>query len=155
MAVLRFVLSLPWLLLREVLIRSDRDYWRMLSATSEPHSLSGYWEFVEARQAIEVSGMHDRTNIHNWDDVLEDDEEDEFDEEDDNQFDEESNSGKSRLKKAEEMLGLEEGDYDEKEMKRAFAQAMKTAHPDHGGTDEAARAVNNARDVIRKHHGWD
>lgn len=150
MAVLRFVLSLPWLLLREVLIRSDRDYWRMLSATSEPHSLGGYWEFVEARQAIEMSGMHDRTNTQNWDDVLEDDDEDEFEEETD-QFDPRN----SRLSKAAELLGLEENGYDAKVMKRAFAQAMKTAHPDHGGTDEAARAVNNARDVIRKHHGWD
>lgn len=125
----------------------------MLSATGETHSLAGYWEFVEARQPIEISGQHDRTNTQNWDDILDEDEDDY--EQDADPFYDEPKPQNSRLKKAEEQLGLEEGEYDEKAMKRAFTKAMKAAHPDHGGTDQATHAVNNARDVIREHHGWD
>lgn len=159
---LRFFFRLPWFLLRELLIRTDRDYWRMLAVTGEPHSLDGYWEFVEVRQVMEKSGQHDRTNKLNWDDLGEEEEdfdpepdEPEFEPEEEPQEKPDPKPRKTALQKAEELLGLESGQYDEKALKRAFAKAMKAAHPDHGGTDEKARAVNHARDVIRRAKGWD
>ena len=51
------------------------------------------------------------------------------------------------------LLGLD-GEFSQAEFKRAFKRAIKAAHPDQGGTEARARAVTNAREIIRKHHGW-
>ncbi|WOS62032.1 J domain-containing protein [Sinorhizobium fredii] len=40
------------------------------------------------------------------------------------------------------------------DLKRAYKQAIRLAHPDAGGSAAAAQAVNAARDVIARRHGW-
>ena len=158
MAFLRLLLSLPWLILREVLIRTDRDYWRMLAVTTQPHTQKGYWDFVEMRQILERSGQYDRTDKAAWTDATRDGEADpepEEPEEPEEEQQPEPVPEPSPMELAEELLGLKAGQYDQKAFKRAFNKAMKKAHPDHGGTNEAARMVNDARDVIRQKHGWD
>jgi hypothetical protein len=55
--------------------------------------------------------------------------------------------------KALSLLGLHE-DCTQEELTRAFRSAMAQAHPDKGGTDEQAMAVNAARNIIKSHKGW-
>ncbi len=50
-------------------------------------------------------------------------------------------------------LGLGPG-FSPADLKRAYKQAMKIAHPDAGGSPAAAQAVNAARDFIARRHGW-
>jgi len=50
-------------------------------------------------------------------------------------------------------LGLAPG-FTQLDLKRAYKQAIRLAHPDAGGSAAAAQAVNAARDVIARHHGW-
>lgn len=40
------------------------------------------------------------------------------------------------------------------DLKHAYKQAIRLAHPDAGGSMQAAQAVNAARDVIARRHGW-
>lgn len=51
------------------------------------------------------------------------------------------------------LLGLQNG-FTQAELSRAYKEAMKKAHPDAGGSVEAAQAVNAARDLITDHMGW-
>lgn len=50
-------------------------------------------------------------------------------------------------------LGLAPG-FTQLDLKRAYKQAIRLAHPDAGGSAAAAQAVNIARDVIARRHGW-
>lgn len=48
------------------------------------------------------------------------------------------------------LLGLEAG-YSEKALSKAYRQAIAAAHPDApGGSEEAAKQINAARDVLRR-----
>lgn len=51
------------------------------------------------------------------------------------------------------LLGLEDS-FTEAELKAAYRRAIFDAHPDRGGSAEAAHAVNEARDLIRRRRGW-
>ena len=42
----------------------------------------------------------------------------------------------------------------QKELTRAFRSAMAQAHPDKGGTNEQAMALNAARNIVKSHNGW-
>ncbi|MBL4642861.1 MAG: hypothetical protein JKY44_04630 [Flavobacteriaceae bacterium] len=153
---LRFLLSTPWLLLRFLLIQTDRDYSRMLIATSQTHSLSGYWEFVELRREEERTGEYDRTNKFNWEDIDDFEEDaDPYDNEEESEPDTPPKDRKLPLQQAEELLDLIAGAYDEKALKTAWSQKMKEVHPDVGGTDEQAQAVNKARETVKSFKGWD
>lgn len=44
--------------------------------------------------------------------------------------------------------------FTQKAFSKAYRRAMMAAHPDAGGTTEAAQAVNAARDLIRRRNGW-
>lgn len=50
-------------------------------------------------------------------------------------------------------LGLKPG-FTLDDLKRAYKRAIRIAHPDAGGSAQAAQAVNAARDVIARRHGW-
>jgi hypothetical protein len=50
-------------------------------------------------------------------------------------------------------LGLGPG-FTPADLKRAYKQAIRLAHPDAGGSAAAAQAVNAARDFIARRHGW-
>lgn len=52
------------------------------------------------------------------------------------------------------LLRLDPDGFTEKEFKRNYRYAIMVNHPDRGGSDEAATAINIARDVIRQAHGW-
>ena len=52
------------------------------------------------------------------------------------------------------LLGLPEEGFDSSELSRAYRQAIVTAHPDVGGNPAMAKALNVARDLIRKQQGW-
>ena len=49
--------------------------------------------------------------------------------------------------RARKVLGLKPG-ADEAAIRAAHRRVMKSAHPDHGGSDWLARQVNEARDVL-------
>jgi len=51
------------------------------------------------------------------------------------------------------LLGLEPG-FSRTALSRAYKQAMKHAHPDAGGSTRKAQAVNAARDLLKRTHGW-
>ena len=51
------------------------------------------------------------------------------------------------------LLDLEPGCTPE-QLKAAHRRAIMSAHPDRGGSEEMARAINEARTVIRAHYGW-
>ncbi len=51
------------------------------------------------------------------------------------------------------LLGLQE-DCTHAEFTRAFRSAIALAHPDRGGTNEQAMALNAARNIVRSHKGW-
>jgi hypothetical protein len=51
------------------------------------------------------------------------------------------------------LLGLREP-FAKADLKRVYRQAMKTAHTDAGGTNEAAVALNTARDLVMAVKGW-
>jgi len=51
------------------------------------------------------------------------------------------------------LLGLEPG-FNRTALSRAYKQAMKHAHPDVGGTTRKAQAVNAARELLMRAHGW-
>lgn len=50
-------------------------------------------------------------------------------------------------------LGLTPG-FTRIDLKRAYMQAIRLAHPDAGGSAAAAQAVNAARDLIARRHRW-
>jgi hypothetical protein len=51
------------------------------------------------------------------------------------------------------LLGLaEQCDHDA--LVKAYRQAMRTAHPDRGGSTKQAQALNEARARIARHNGW-
>lgn len=50
-------------------------------------------------------------------------------------------------------LGLAPG-FTLADLKRAYKQAIRLNHPDAGGSAAAAQAVNSARDLIARRHGW-
>lgn len=52
------------------------------------------------------------------------------------------------------LLGLPTDGFGPDELKRAYRQAMKRAHPDQGGSAAATAAVIEARAVIINHFGW-
>lgn len=54
---------------------------------------------------------------------------------------------------ARHLLGLESG-FSRTALSRAYKQAMKHAHPDAGGTTRKAQAVNAARELLMRAHGW-
>lgn len=167
-----FFITLPWLLLRTILVYSDRDYWRFLEAASEQHSLPTYWKFVGARRAEETTGRHDRTDEAVWQNIAdaaseeteeEIDEEPAFDEDDGDYFEEEEPEPKPKekpkpkgptpLEKAEKTLGLKPP-YKSIDLKKAYGAKIREAHPDKGGSVEQAQEINAARDFIKKHKGW-
>jgi hypothetical protein len=51
------------------------------------------------------------------------------------------------------LLGLTPG-FTHQALKRAYHAAIRIAHPDAGGSVEAAQAVNSAYRLIRQIHGW-
>lgn len=51
------------------------------------------------------------------------------------------------------LLSLEPG-FSRTALSRAYKQAMKHAHPDAGGSTTKAQAVNAARDLLMRAHGW-
>jgi hypothetical protein len=51
------------------------------------------------------------------------------------------------------LFGLSPG-FTQSDLARAYIKAIKTAHPDAGGSLEKAQAVNVARDAIELRHGW-
>lgn len=50
-------------------------------------------------------------------------------------------------------LGLP-ANFTQVELSRAYKIAIRKAHPDLGGSHEKAQAVNTARDLLARHHGW-
>jgi len=54
---------------------------------------------------------------------------------------------------ARRVLGLPE-EFSKGELKAAFHEAMKRAHPDAGGTVESAQKINEAREIIELEKGW-
>lgn len=52
-----------------------------------------------------------------------------------------------------DLLGLSDP-FTSGELKRVYRQAMKAAHPDAGGINNAAQELNAARDLIMKVKGW-
>lgn len=51
------------------------------------------------------------------------------------------------------LLGLAPG-FSRPALNRAYKQAMKHAHPDAGGSSRKAQAVNAARELLMRAHGW-
>jgi len=51
-------------------------------------------------------------------------------------------------------LGLPIDGFGEDDLKRAYREAIKRAHPDQGGSAAETRAVMRARERIRQHFGW-
>lgn len=51
------------------------------------------------------------------------------------------------------LLGLAPG-FTQAALKRAYRAAISRTHPDAGGTDDAAQAVNGAYALILQTHGW-
>lgn len=51
------------------------------------------------------------------------------------------------------LLGLAPG-FTHQALKRAYHAAIRIAHPDAGGSVEAAQAVNRAYQLVRQVHGW-
>lgn len=52
------------------------------------------------------------------------------------------------------ILGLTEGAFTRDDLKRAYRQAIRAAHPDLSGNTEDAARINRARDDINTHYGW-
>lgn len=52
------------------------------------------------------------------------------------------------------LLGLTEGAFTRDDLKRAYRQAIRAAHPDLTGNTEDAVRINRARDDINNHYGW-
>lgn len=61
--------------------------------------------------------------------------------------------GVDALEAACSLLGLAPS-FSRDEFKQAYRRAIRATHPDHGGSDEAAQAVNAARELIERHYGW-
>ncbi|MDG4901417.1 MULTISPECIES: hypothetical protein [unclassified Mesorhizobium] len=55
--------------------------------------------------------------------------------------------------KALSLLGLTPG-FTKEALKRAYRTTMRAAHPDGGGSAQAAQAVNGAYDFVLQVHGW-
>jgi len=51
------------------------------------------------------------------------------------------------------LFGLEPG-FSRAALSRAYKQAMRQVHPDVGGSTAKAQAVNAARDLLLRAHGW-
>lgn len=51
------------------------------------------------------------------------------------------------------LLGLAPG-FTQTALKRAYRAAIRTAHPDAGGTEAAAQAINSAYELILHAHDW-
>ena len=54
---------------------------------------------------------------------------------------------------ARERLGLG-AEFTEDELKQAWKRAIRKAHPDAGGSEWEARAINAARERLARQHGW-
>ena len=52
------------------------------------------------------------------------------------------------------LLGLPRNGFSASELKRAYRDAIKAAHPDQGGSSRETIAVMNARARINEHFGW-
>ncbi len=52
------------------------------------------------------------------------------------------------------ILGLPPEGFSKQQLSRAYRHAMRTAHPDLGGSQAKAKALNIARDIIRSQQGW-
>lgn len=52
------------------------------------------------------------------------------------------------------LLGLPVEGFAKPELSRAYRRAIVTAHPDVGGNQALAKALNVARDLIRQEQGW-
>ncbi len=52
------------------------------------------------------------------------------------------------------LLGLPVEGFTKAQLSRAYRTAMRKAHPDLGGSPSCAKAINIARDLIRKQQGW-
>ncbi|GLP88069.1 J domain-containing protein [Tritonibacter mobilis] len=52
------------------------------------------------------------------------------------------------------LLGLPVEGFTKAQLSRAYRKAMRKAHPDLGGSPSHAKAINIARDLIRKQLGW-
>lgn len=59
----------------------------------------------------------------------------------------EQEATQSRYERALELLHLEHG-FSAGELKRAYLNAIKDAHPDAGGSEDLAQAINAARDFL-------
>lgn len=66
---------------------------------------------------------------------------------------EDGDAAGDRYEAARELLGLAPG-FTRKAFERAYKAAMKRAHPDVGGNTAQAQEINQARDLIRRVHGW-
>lgn len=51
------------------------------------------------------------------------------------------------------LLGLAPG-FTQASLRQAYKRAIRTAHPDSGGSSQAAQAVNGAYALILRAHGW-
>ena len=51
------------------------------------------------------------------------------------------------------LFGLRPG-FSRTALHAAYKQAIRAAHPDLGGSTEEAQAINAARDLIMRRHGW-
>lgn len=81
--------------------------------------------------------------------AYEDEEEDESADEDE----EEDESPEASCAAARTLLGLKP-DFTRAALNRAYKKAMKSAHPDAGGSTRKAQAVNAARELLMRTRGW-
>lgn len=165
-----FLIALPfrlaWRFLCFVLVKTDPDYKAFRASLDIPHSMDQYWQFVDERREFEQNpepGVppYDRKDPDQWYDTPDpetQEEEPEDDQDPEPEPDPEPKSkpnSKTPLQQAENLLGLVTGQYDEAKLKQKHREFAKVFHTDGGGgSHELSVQINNARDVIRKHHGW-
>lgn len=63
-------------------------------------------------------------------------------------------SGPRGLAEACALLGLPEDGFSAEDLKRAYRQAIRRAHPDQGGSSAETMAIIRARARINEHFGW-
>ncbi|RFB06212.1 J domain-containing protein [Parvularcula marina] len=62
--------------------------------------------------------------------------------------------GDSTYHRALAILGLEEGGFTKEEARAQWKKLMARTHPDQGGTDELAKQINAAWQLIKTRHAW-
>lgn len=67
--------------------------------------------------------------------------------------DDDGTSPEDAYAQALEVLGVTRG-FTREALKCAYRTAIRNAHPDAGGSAQAAQAVNAAYELIRRAHGW-